>query len=304
MSDWAHAALRALDRQEDAALVSILATEGSAPRDAGVRMLVTRADLAGTIGGGNLEMQAIRQARLALDHPKGSWRVQDYPLGPLLKQCCGGKVRLLIEHLDEGQRDWLANLSEPGRRDFCTHFLADRLERSLFVPSGAMTASAKGEAPHPGSVIAESSGMSLRPLFMAGAGPVGAAIARILEGLPFALDWRDIRPETAQATGAKLASAEELAKAADAATGLVLIVTHDHSLDFELTKAALKGKAEFVGVIGSATKRARFLSRLAKEGFEDPRFHCPIGLPGIAGKEPAVIAVAVAAQLLTMGKSR
>ena len=187
MTDWARAALQAIDRQEDAALVSILATAGSAPREAGVRMLVTRGDLAGTIGGGNLEMQALSQARLALDHPKGSWRVQDYPLGPFLQQCCGGKVRLLIEHLDPRQRDWLSALAEPGRHDFTTRFFEDRLERSLTVVPEARQAEAKGEAPQAGTAIRESSGMQLEPLLMAGAGHVGIAIAKTLEGLPFAL---------------------------------------------------------------------------------------------------------------------
>jgi len=298
--DWAEAALRALDREEDAALVSILAIAGSAPREAGVRMLVTRNELAGTIGGGNLEMQAVRQARRALDHPKGSWRTQDYPLGPLLQQCCGGRVRLLIEHLDSGQRDWIAALAEPGRHDFATRFLPDRLERDLKAHTGARPASAQDAPPQAGALILESSGTPLTPLLMAGGGHVGTAIAKILDGLPFALDWRDTRPEMARSSGAKLATEEELVAAAGASTGFVLILTHDHALDYELAKSALRGRASFVGVIGSATKSARFRSRLAKEGWADERFHCPIGLAGITGKEPTVIAVAVAAQLLQL----
>jgi xanthine dehydrogenase accessory factor len=63
-------------------------------------MLVSAGSTWGTIGGGALEFRAIEQARRALDLAPGSWRVQDYPLGPLLGQCCGGRVRLLIEHLD------------------------------------------------------------------------------------------------------------------------------------------------------------------------------------------------------------
>ena len=56
-----------------------------------------------------------------------------------------------------------------------------------------------------------------------------------------------------------------------------------------------------MGLIGSATKRARFVSRLAAEGVDPTRLTCPIGVPGIAGKEPAVIAVAAVAQLLALG---
>jgi xanthine dehydrogenase accessory factor len=82
---------------------------------------------------------------------------------------------------------------------------------------------------------------------------------------------------------------------------MVLIMTHDHALDYRLASAALRGPARFVGLIGSRTKRARFLGRLGRDGLSDAalgRLVCPIGLPGIAGKEPAVIAAAVAAQLL------
>ena len=100
MADWTAHAREAL-QQGPAALVTILATEGSAPRGPGARMVVTETGLAGTIGGGALEHQATAQARTILALAPGSWRVQDYPLGPLLGQCCGGRVRLLVEHLAE-----------------------------------------------------------------------------------------------------------------------------------------------------------------------------------------------------------
>src|SRR4051812_41019980 len=83
MADWIGQAREKL-LQGPAALVTILATEGSAPRGPGARMVVTETGLAGTIGGGALEHQAAEQARAILGHPPGSWRVQDYPLGPLL----------------------------------------------------------------------------------------------------------------------------------------------------------------------------------------------------------------------------
>src|SRR3954467_4871392 len=99
MADWTAQAREAL-REGPAALVTILATEGSAPRGPGARMIVTEKGLKGSIGGGKLEYQATEQARSILAHPPGSWRVQDYPLGPLLGQCCGGRVRLLVERLE------------------------------------------------------------------------------------------------------------------------------------------------------------------------------------------------------------
>ena len=93
-----------------------------------------------------------------------------------------------------------------------------------------------------------------------------------------------------------------MAAMAAAAPALVLILTHDHALDYELTKAALASPARFIGLIGSATKRARF-TRPPGQGRVRLRpilsaLHCPVGLPSIIGKAPEVIAVAVAAQLL------
>ena len=80
----------------------------------------------------------------------------------------------------------------------------------------------------------------------------------------------------------------------------VVILTHDHGLDYRLTAAALSSPAPYVGLIGSRTKRARFLSRLEKDGIDPARLTCPIGLPGPKGKEPEVIAIATLAQLLTL----
>src|SRR5215207_3281137 len=114
MADWTDQAREALS-QGPAALVTILATEGSAPRRAGARMVVTERGLAGSIGGGRLEHQATAQAQAILEREPGSWRVQDYPLGPLLGQCCGGRVRLLVEHLEsvpEGEGPFEVTLSD------------------------------------------------------------------------------------------------------------------------------------------------------------------------------------------------
>jgi len=294
--DWAGAARAALDAGEPCALVSILAVEGSTPREAGTRMAVTRAGCVGTIGGGNLEFQAVRQARLALDQPAGTWRIQDYPLGPFLNQCCGGRVRLLLERLDTNHAGWLADVHGRPAYTLETRLYADHIER--VVTTGAAPAlAAKGTKPAAGDTVIEGWGRVRTPLLMFGAGHVGLAIARVMEGLPFDLRWHDSREDT----DAPHASPQAMAAMAAAAPGAVLILTHDHALDYELAKAALGSPARFIGLIGSATKRARFFNRLTKEGFGEEalkRIHCPVGLPGIAGKAPEVIAVAVAAQLL------
>ena len=292
MADWTSHARDAL-RQGPAALVTILATEGSAPRGPGARMVVTQAGLKGTIGGGALEHQAMAQARAILSHEPGSWRVQDYPLGPLLGQCCGGRVRLMVERLDE--------IPESDGPFAVT--LGDQVDR---VPGQeGERLEARGPLPVAGARFVEPAETDLLPVTMFGAGHVGRAIAARAPGLPLHFAWHDSRPEAAETAGVVLADeAAMVACAGKASEGAaVVILTHDHALDYRLTAAALGGRARFVGLIGSKTKRARFLSRLAADGIDAKRLTCPIGLPGIHGKEPEVIAIATLAQLLTLRNS-
>ena len=193
MNDWASRALEAIERGEPAALVSVLAIEGSAPREAGARMLVTETASVGSIGGGNLEFQAIIQARKSLARSPGDWRIQDYPLGPFLQQCCGGRVRVLIELLEPGQAGWIAAASGPGRHHLETTLGEGRLERRLVDAPEITPIGARGAIPVAGERMLEVFGTPLTPLLLFGAGHVGRAIARILEGLPFALVWHDER---------------------------------------------------------------------------------------------------------------
>lgn len=295
--------LRSAARNEPLAMISVLATEGSAPRGAGTRMLVTAGGEQGTIGGGALEFRAVEQARAVLAHPPGTWRVQDYPLGPLLGQCCGGRVRLLVEHLDRDALGWLGDAAE-GR------VLVSQLKAGVVlrhVSDGpAVALSARGDRPREGSRLAEMIGHPRRPLYLFGAGHVGQAIARHVGGLPLRLAWFDTRPvfETIEGVAVvpESAIAQCVAEAPDDAA--VVILTHDHALDYRLTLAALsRPPLAFTGLIGSQTKRARFLSRLEREGVSAEargRLTCPIGLPGVTGKEPDVIAVALLAQLLQL----
>ena len=289
MSDW-RADVRAAVASGPAALVTVLATEGSAPRGPGARMVVTGTGIAGTIGGGKLEYQAAEQARAILSHPRGSWRVQDWPLGPLLGQCCGGRVRLLIEHVDAV--DWidapaLATL-EP-----------ERIARTAIGNMAPPPLPARGPLPGPGTAFPEPDDGPRMAVMLFGAGHVGQAIAARLPGLPIDLAWFDSRADHDR-PGVMVQDEDDLIACAGQAPAdaAVLILTHDHQLDYRLTAAALRSPARFVGLIGSATKRARFLSRFAAEGIDATRLTCPIGIHGITGKQPAVIAIAVIAQIL------
>lgn len=318
MSNWARYALAQLGQGQPVALVTILAVEGSAPRDAGTKMVVWADGQAGTIGGGNLEHQVAGQARKML-LSQVHFALQDYPLGPLLAQCCGGRVRLLIERLDGGAVDWLTDAARRLDADqpfeVRTRFNPGALSKTIAPvaassPDGATItlagepATARGARPVLGDVLVEPQDLPRPPVLLFGAGHVGQAVARALEPLPFRLAWYDTRLETADIPGVKVGAPAELAAAAMGAgqDAYILVMTHDHNLDYALTSAALAGGAfGYLGLIGSDTKKARFLSRLRKDGFGDgtvARVTCPIGLPHLKNKAPEVIAVSVAADLL------
>lgn len=293
MNDW-RAAARAGRAAGPVALVTVLATEGSAPRGAGARLVVTADAIVGTIGGGKLEYRAVEQARTILSHPPGTWRIQDWPLGPLLGQCCGGRVRLLVEHLDGG--DWFdtptLSTLEHG------HILRRPIAEAAPPPM-----SARGALPEAGTMFLEPDDGPRLPVMLFGAGHVGTAIAARIPGLPIDLAWFDSREEQDR-PGVVVQTEDDMVACAGEAPGdaAVLILTHDHQLDYRLTAAALESPAGFVGLIGSATKRARFLRRLSDAGIDSARLTCPIGIAGIAGKEPVVIAIAVIAQLLMLSQ--
>lgn len=266
---------------------------------------------AGTIGGGALELRATQQAR-ALLAAGAPFAIQDYPLGPMLQQCCGGRVRLLLERVED--RGWLGEALErlDARRAFnlASRFEEVRLNKSVTeaarspkppVTLGGQAATARGERPAPGALLVEHIRPALADVLLFGAGHVGQAVARALAPLPVRLHWYDSRPEAAEMTAAHLrdpAALEELARTAPAGAQ-ILILTHDHALDYALTRAALTGGAfAYLGLIGSLTKRARFVSRLAAEGLDHGRMTCPIGLPQLRSKDPEVIAVSVAADLM------
>lgn len=303
MSEWLDW-LRDIPARESTALVSIVASEGSAPRGAGTRMLVTAKGLYGTIGGGQLEFRAIEQARLILALPPGSWRVQDYPLGPLLGQCCGGRVRLLVEHIDAGALGWLGDAAE--ERVLVSRLLPGRIERHVSGDAVPAPLSARGDRPREGACLTEIIGQHRRPLYLFGAGHVGQAIARHAGGLPFRLAWFDTRPvfETIEGVAVVPETAIEQCVEEAPEDSAIVILTHDHALDYRLTRAALaRPSVAFVGLIGSATKRARFHARLERDGIPPQaraRLTSPIGVEGIIGKEPGVIAIATLAQLLQL----
>ncbi|HWI83233.1 xanthine dehydrogenase accessory protein XdhC [Ramlibacter sp.] len=251
--------------REDAVLVTVVAAQGSVPRDPGAWMAVFAGDVAGTIGGGRLEHMAIAEARRRLAGPAAGATEQRFALGPSLGQCCGGVVRLQFERV--GAADAAA--------------LRQRL------------------APR------------LAPVALFGGGHVGSALVQALAPLPFALAWIDSRdeifpPELPANVRCEHSDPVQAAVPQLAAGTSVVIMSFSHAEDLDVVAACLVrqralGDLAFIGLIGSKTKWATFRHRLEQRGFgaaELAQVTCPIGLPGIAGKEPAVIGASVAAQLL------
>jgi len=259
------AAMHWLEQRTPAIVVEIVAARGSAPRAAGTRMLVSGVRAVGTIGGGHLEFEALAIARDMLATRATTCRRQRYPLGPALGQCCGGVVELEFSPLDD-------------------------------------SAIARWPDPAP-----------LMHLQMHGAGHVGHAIATLLATLDVQCDWIDERDDAFALTTTlgtpwpdsvrRRAIDGAEGEVADAPAGaFFLVLTHDHALDLRIAEAALRrDDAGFVGVIGSKSKRERFRHRLEARGMDAARIdrmRCPVGLPGIAGKQPELIALAVVAQLV------
>jgi xanthine dehydrogenase accessory factor len=257
-----------LTRLEEApaVLVRVLSTEGSVPREAGTWMAVFATVVVGTIGGGNLEYQAISVARdLLACVPEPVKETRRIVLGPSLGQCCGGVVSLQFERVAAAD-----------------------------VPA-----------------LAQSLADNLQPVALFGGGHVGFALIQVLSRLPYALTWVDSRdgifPDSVPAAVVCEHSEPVQSAVRDLAPGSrVLIMSFSHAEDLDivaqcLTRQRERGDLSYIGLIGSKTKWATFRHRLAARGYSDQELAqvtCPIGLPGISGKEPEVIAVAVAAQWL------
>ena len=256
---------------EPAVLVSVASTQGSAPREAGAWMAVFAHTQVGTIGGGHVEFEAIARAnaQLAGTVQTSDPLVQRFALGPALGQCCGGVMQLRFERVSAADAPALASrLGSDWRRQ-------------------------------------------VRPVALFGGGHVGAALVRVLSTLPFALTWIDSRDSVfpAQLPDGVVCEHSDPVQAAVrdvAPQSRVLIMSFSHAEDLDVLAACLlrqreQGDLPYIGLIGSKTKWATFRQRLEARGFtaeELAYVTSPIGVPGIMGKEPEVIAVAVAAQLL------
>ncbi len=305
MGVWTSIA-KALHTHGACALVTQLEIQGSAPREAGARMVVMPdGSFTGTIGGGALEWRALALAQAAMRKKDITPQISRHALGPELGQCCGGVSRLMVEVFSSDRLKDIAHLlraEEQGQFSTQGKIGDNGVHRVL------TTDTEPGQIQWDGAGgLIETFGDQLRQIYLFGAGHVGRALILALAPLPFEVVWIDPRVDafpSAVPGNVKMVRsndpATELAHAPD--FSFVVVLTHSHALDLDLVQTALKARRfGYVGVIGSATKRARFVSRMRKAGLQSDVIDtmvCPIGGGGIASKKPAVIAAAVAAELL------
>jgi xanthine dehydrogenase accessory factor len=231
-------------------LVTITKCLGSTPCTVGSRMIVTKEkDIFGTIGGGKLEFLAIDKAIKAIEEN----RIIEltYTLGPEFEQCCGGKVELIIEPMNQSPE-----------------------------------------------------------LFLFGAGHIGVEICQLLKDTPFQVNLIDSRDgwlsnleleDYVTKCTVNLNDFKSFKDVVDWGNNCyVLVMTHDHKIDFDIIAMALQNDTKFLGLIGSKTKKVRFNNMLVNELFIKEGMAnvvCPIGLE-IGGNSPKEIAISVVAQLL------
>ncbi|MFC5419596.1 xanthine dehydrogenase accessory protein XdhC [Bosea eneae] len=247
---------------EGAVIVRITEAQGSTPREAGATMIVSAHGSAGTIGGGQLEFHCIDLARIMLDSG-GPQQLIDIPLGPQMGQCCGGRVRVAMEPATAAHLETL-------RQD-----------------------EAKAAAERPQVLIF-------------GAGHTGTALARSLALLPVAATLIDDRlgqfDEVPETVAYVQLDDPETALAAARPGSAFVVLTHSHALDYRLAEAALlRGDALYVGMIGSATKRARFEASFRRRYPGSKALAgltCPIGGSDVHDKRPEVIAALTSAELV------
>lgn len=287
------------------ARVVIAAHDGSSPREVGAAMLVWADGQCGTIGGGALEHEATLRARAML--AQGGARLDREALGPKLGQCCGGAVTVLTEVYGAG--------TLPVPQDGVIARAGDGREMPLPVRRLLDRARGQGVLPVPQWVqgwMIEPVARPTRQLWVWGAGHVGRALVAVIAPLPgVAITWVDMAadrfPAEVPANVTPLWASEPALLVTHApATAEHLILTYSHALDLDLCHRLLSHGFAACGLIGSATKWARFRSRLAALGHAPgviARIDCPIGDPSL-GKHPQAIAVGVAAAFLGQGKTK
>lgn len=308
--DWAATLIELLRHERAVVRVVVAEARGSTPRETGAFMLIGESLCVGTIGGGRLEWDAIAAARELLVDGSTAAQLRKSVLGTDLGQCCGGVVSTWLDRFTRADLGLLRAAADAGAKGptlLVSTLRQGHVERRLLpapddevqefrVPM-VLREDASGQL-----AFREPLGSQFPAVWLYGAGHVGQAVARILLELPLRMTWIDSRPELRAVAGVRY-EPDPVASVSEAPVGAYfLVMTHSHPLDFQLCHEVLqRNDFAWLGLIGSQSKAARFRSRLRRAGLDAKalaRLVCPIGIEGIRGKWPAIIAVAVAAQIM------
>lgn len=329
--------LALLESGEDFALVKLIGDRGSTPRAAGAEMLVRRdGSIAGTIGGGLLELTMMREAAGVLETRRSrvvDLRLSGKDISSDEEMICGGSAEVLIAYVPPGdeklrpvcaaakaaraarRRAWLFTLLPPeegGDVEFC---LLDEDDGIVGVrpcePKALRTAVGK-IAVHGSTRLPDGRGVVVEPLevpataVICGGGHVGRALASAALAAGFAVTVLDDREEFADPRrfpGATVVLApfhEALRHLGVGAESYVVIVTRGHTHDIDVLLQALRTPARYIGLMASRSKRARIVSALEEAGFTEAdlgRVHSPIGLD-IGAETPGELAVSIVAEMI------
>ena len=328
MSDWIDALARLRANGALAVIVTVASTKGSAPREAGTKMIVSRDTVVGTIGGGHLEHQAIAIARDMIDGRRATDApLRRFPLGASLGQCCGGVVILLFDPIVADAR-WLATLIDLRNARIASalvspiggsntdklivtaqdvHGLAEAFDLELIAKARAVLARGESAQLWNDTHFIDPIVPSDFEIVLFGAGHVGRALVHVMADVRCRIAWVDSRDDAFPPdlpSNVIAVDTDSPAAEVDAAPpgSYFVVMTHSHAIDEALAERILeRNDFAYFGLIGSQSKRAQFERRLERRGMPRARFaamRCPIGVDGIPGKEPATIAIAVAAELL------
>lgn len=306
-------------------LVTVAGIRGSAPREVGAKMMVTDDVTVGTIGGGQLEYQCTRIAVDMLGEDE-SPSLRKFPLGTSMGQCCGGVVDILFEPIASGLPGWLRDLRTlHGQREPAVVVTDLDGAEGKFVVTAASAFGIPDSESAPDVVVTAREGLATNRtahridnwfyedvvgtdfnIAVFGAGHVGSAVVRALSSLDCNIRWIDSRRNIFRKTPANVRTVETVDPSLEVAAmppdSCYLIMTHSHAIDFAICDRILRrDDTAYCGLIGSVSKRRRFEKRYRSQGMQQSvidRLVCPIGVDGIAGKKPAEIAVAAAAEVL------
>ena len=246
-------------------LATIIKTKGSVPRNENVSMAVSSSKQYGTIGGGELEYQVIKESNDLLNNLHCNQKIIELPLGPTLGQCCGGFVKIQLSKFKNGKNLLLK------------HDLKEQIinqNQNLYIFGAGHVANA---------LLSKLDG-------------VGFNI--------FVIDSREnfISKINTDYVFPILAKDPTMIVKNAPSKSYYLVLTHSHQLDLSICDSILKkNNFTFIGLIGSKTKKIRFTKRLIGIGHDENsinKIECPIGIRSIEGKEPDVIAISIIARLL------